>query len=602
MTGIGTIFGIEENTVLLKLNSSFHSEKSLVGLYMVFKDNERAMVGEVSNIKDGIVYVNLLGEIKSGQFVFGAIHKPSLSATAMLLPEQLLPTILSSTSFSEGTDLYLGRSTVYQNVKVSIKINQFFSHHFALFGSSGSGKSCSLARIIQNIFIKKDPIPYRASIFIFDAYGEYHHAFSEINDSFPELNFKSYTTKQKFGDTDLLSIPLWLLDVDDIALLLGAEKPSQLPIIEKALKLVTIFGKEESLVIKHKNDIIARAIMDILSTGNTPGQIRDQITSVLSQYHTRELNLDTIISQPGYSRPLKQCLFIDASGKIRDIELVTTFVQKFITDNLELALPDGTFEYSLDDLKRAFDFALISEGVLTSEKVYDDVNVLKVRLHTLVNSDAKNYFAYDHFVDRDQYIRELLTANNGKKAQIINFNINYVDDRFAKTIVKIYSKLLFDYAKAMDKKATMPFHLILEEAHRYVQNDNDIELLGYNIFERITKEGRKYGVLLGLISQRPSELSETVLSQCNNFLIFKMLHPKDVDYIKEMVPNITNEIVKKLRILQPGTCIAFGAAFKVPIVIDFDMPNPEPSSSSCDVSGIWFIKKPSHAVEDIIKE
>lgn len=137
----------------------------------------------------------------------------------------------------------------------------------------------------------------------------------------------------------------------------------------------------------------------------------------------------------------------------------------------------------------------------------------------------------------------------------------------------------------------MPFHIILEEAHRYVQNDNDIYLLGYNIFDRITKEGRKYGVLLGLISQRPSELSETSLSQCNNFLIFKMLHPTDVEYIRRMVPNITNEIVKRLRILQPGNCIAFGTAFKVPVMIKLDMPNPMPESSSCNVSGVWFVQK-----------
>ncbi len=601
MNGIGTIIGIEENTVLVKMDPNFKQEKSLVGLYMVFRDTERIMVGEVTNLKDNISYVNLLGEVKNNQFVFGAVHKPSLIANVSLLPDRLLPSILSSTSFSEGTDLYLGKSSVYNNINVTVKINDFFSNHFAIFGSSGSGKSCSCARIIQNIFVKKDPIPYRASIFIFDAYGEYHSAFSKITGSVPELNFKSYTTKQNFGNTDLLSLPLWLLDVDDIALLLGAEKPSQLPIIEKALKLVTIFVKEESLVIKHKNDIIARALIDILATGNTPGQIRDQITSVLSQYNTKELNLDTMIYQPGYSRPLKQCLFIDASGKIRDIELITTFIQKFITDDLELEMPDGTFPYDLEDLKNAFDFALISEGVLTNEKVFDEVNILKVRLHTLVNSNYKKYFTHDHFVDRDQYIRELLTADNGKKAQIVNFNINYVDDRFAKNIVKIYSKLLFDYAKGLDEKASMPFHLILEEAHRYVQNDNDVNLLGYNIFERITKEGRKYGVILGLITQRPSEMSETVLSQCTNFLIFKMLHPKDVDYIREMVPNITNEIVKKLRILQPGTCIAFGSAFKVPIVIDIDMPDPAPTSSSCDVSGIWFVKNPRmHQKSDLL--
>ena len=143
----------------------------------------------------------------------------------------------------------------------------------------------------------------------------------------------------------------------------------------------------------------------------------------------------------------------------------------------------------------------------------------------------------------------------------------------------------------MDHKARLPIHIILEEAHRYVQNDRDVNLLGYNIFERITKEGRKYGVMLGLISQRPSELSETTLSQCTNFLIFKMLHPKDVQYIKEMVPNITEEIVKRLRILQPGICIAFGNAFKIPLLVKIDMPNPAPTSSSVNISRAWFVNK-----------
>lgn len=254
-------------------------------------------------------------------------------------------------------------------------------------------------------------------------------------------------------------------------------------------------------------------------------------------------------------------------------------------------MPDGSFKYGLEDLKLALDFALLSEGALNSNKVYDESNVLKVRLHTLLNGDYARYFECERYVTRDEYIKELLMTSNGRKAQIINFNINYVDDRFAKIITKIYSKLLFDYAKNLEKRATLPFHIILEEAHRYVQNDNDVNLLGYNIFDRITKEGRKYGVLLGLISQRPSDLSETSISQCSNFLIFKMLHPRDIQYIRDMVPNITNEIVKRLRILQPGNCIGFGSAFHVPVLIRMDKPNPAPSSSSCDVSGNWFIDR-----------
>ena len=475
--------------------------------------------------------------------------------------------------------------------RIGVDIDKMFNSHFAIFGSTGSGKSCSIARILQNLFSKKQSIPYKASLFIFDAYGEYHSAFSKLHEEVPQINFKSYTTNLKTPDEEVLKIPLWLLGIDDIALLLGVEKHSQLPIIEKALKLIGVFVREEEEVIKSKNDIIARCILDILSSGRHPAQIRDQIFSVLSYYKTKDLNLDTPIFQPGYTRPLKQCLMIDSTGKIREMELIMNFMEGFLRDDYELKLPDGTFKYSLKDLQDAFDFALISEGILNSDKVYDEMNVLKIRLHSLVNSEYSVYFDYDTYVTKRDYIRSLLTAPNGRKAQIINFNINYIDDRLAKNITKIYSKMLFDYAKSLDHRASLPFHIILEEAHRYVQNDSDKYLLGYNIFERITKEGRKYGVILGLISQRPSELSETTLSQCSNFLIFKMLHPTDVNYIKEMVPNITTEIVKRLRILQPGTCIAFGNAFKIPVLIRFDMPSPAPNSSSCEIAKNWFVEK-----------
>lgn len=588
---LGNIIGTEENFVLIKLAVDINQFENLINIHVVIDDGNRQIIGEIIDIKDNIAKINLLGEIIDNKFVFGVIVKPSFKSRVSIISKEKIPMIIGVEDYKENIDLYLGNSPIYNGIKVGVNINSFFSNHFAILGSTGSGKSCGVARIIQNIFTKKQFIPYKASLFIFDAYGEYHSAFKTINEINPDISFKAYTTNLNFSETEILQIPLWLLSVDDIALLLEADKPSQLSIIEKALKLVNVFAREGEEVIKHKNDIIARALLDILASGRPSSQIRDQIFSVLSFYNTPELNLETPVFQPGYVRPLKQCLLIDASGKIREMELLTTFIEKYLQDDLELKLPEADLKYTLEDLEKAFDFALISEGILNSDKVYDDSNILKVRLHSLVNSDLKRYFEYDKLVTKEEYIKELLTAPNGKKAQIINFNINYVDDRFAKNITKIYSKMLFDYAKEMDKKATLPFHIILEEAHRYVQNDNDVNLLGYNIFERITKEGRKYGVLLGLISQRPSELSETSLSQCSNFLIFKMIHPVDVEYIRTMIPNITNEIVKRLRILQPGHCIAFGSGFKVPVMIKMEMPNPEPSSSSCDISNVWFIEK-----------
>ena len=588
---LGTIVGSEEDTILLKLSIDLKSYQSLINMYVVMEDSNQVLVGEIYDIKGDIAYINLVGEIKNNDFVFGIIKKPSFAAVVKLISKEKIPLIISSPDYNEKRDVFIGESPIYSGVKIAFNINSFFSNHFAVFGSTGSGKSWGLAKVIQSIFDKQRTVAYRASIFIFDAYGEYHSAFSNISEKVPEVSFKAYTTDTKFSDTELLKIPLWLLSIDDIALLLNAESSNQIPIIEKALKYVGLFVKEDESVKGMKNDIIARAILDILSSGHNSSQIRDQIFSVLSTYHTSDLNLDTEIYQPGYSRSLKQCLLIDDSGKIREMELLTNFMQSFLNDGFELKLPDGTFMYSLKDLANALDFALISEGTLNSDKVFDQNNILKVRLHTLLSGDYAKFFECDEYVSRDDYIKKLLTASNGRKAQIINFNINYVDDRFAKVITKIYSKLLFDYAKNLDKRASLPFHIILEEAHRYVQNDNDVNLLGYNIFDRITKEGRKYGVLLGLISQRPSDLSDTCISQCNNFLIFKMIHPKDISYIKEIVPYITNDIAGKLKILQPGHCIAFGSAFKVPVLTMMDKPMPSPSSSSCDISSNWFIDR-----------
>ena len=96
-------------------------------------------------------------------------------------------------------------------------------------------------------------------------------------------------------------------------------------------------------------------------------------------------------------------------------------------------------------------------------------------------------------------------------------------------------------------------------------------------------------MLLTLISQRPVDLSENVISQISNFIIFKLNHPRDLEYIKQMLPNISNDIVEKQKTLQPGTCVAFGTAFKIPLIIKMDKPNPTPSSSSCDVFNNWYI-------------
>lgn len=583
---IGRVKDVGIDNVNIVVTSNLAYEKNLIDHHVIFETNSnQKIVGTVISLNSEIGSIKLIGEINGPRFIPGVLLKPSIGNVCFVATDEEVRLIISGDQNNFMKRVLIGNMPLYNNTPAYVSTNTFFSNHFAIFGNTGSGKSCGVARLFQNIFFNNTQTPRNACIFIFDAYGEYESALSVQNS---QVFFKKYSTNVRQNPQNLIKLPLWLLDIDDFALLLEVDDPTQLPIIEKALRLVTIFSGSDEETKIYKNDIIAKAILEVLYSGGAASQIHDQIFAILTSFNTEDLNLETPIVQPGYTRSLRQCLIIDKEGKIGEMQLVTEFIKKFINPDLKLELPDGTIPFTLENLRDAFDFALISEGTLKSDKMYDKANVLKVRLDSLIKGEYAQYFKMDKYVDKNTFIKELITASNGGRAQIININISYLDDRLAKTICKIYAKLLFDFTSKLQQRGSFPVHLILEEAHRYVQQDSDTKILGYNIFDRIAKEGRKYGVLLGLISQRPSEMSETVLSQCSNFLIFKMQHPRDVSFIRQMVPFITDEIVEKMKGLQPGTCVVFGSAFKLPTIVKMEMPNPQPMSQNVDVSRLWY--------------
>lgn len=583
---IGRVKDVGIDNVNIVVTSNLAYEKNLIDHHVIFETpTGKKLVGTLISLSSEVGQVKLIGEINGNRFVPGVLNKPGVGNVCLAATDEETKMIVVDDQNNVLKKVLIGNMPLYNNTPAYVSTNTFFSNHFAIFGNTGSGKSCGVARLFQNIFFNSPQTLRNACVFIFDAYGEYESALSVQNS---QVFFKKYSTNVRQNPQNLIKLPLWLLDIDDFALLLEVDDPTQLPIIEKALRLVTIFSGSDEETKIYKNDIIAKAILEVLYSGGAASQIHDQIFAILTSFNTEDLNLETPIVQPGYTRSLRQCLIIDKEGKIGEMQLVTEFIKKFINPDLKLELPDGTIPFTLENLRDAFDFALISEGTLKSDKMYDKANVLKVRLDSLIKGEYAQYFKMDKYVDKNTFIKELITASNGGRAQIININISYLDDRLAKTICKIYAKLLFDFTSKLQQRGSFPVHLILEEAHRYVQQDSDTKILGYNIFDRIAKEGRKYGVILGLISQRPSEMSETVLSQCSNFLIFKMQHPKDVSFIRQMVPFITDEIVEKMKGLQPGTCVVFGSAFKLPTIVKMEMPYPQPTSQNVDVSRLWY--------------
>ena len=583
----GKIFKVLDNSVFVQ-NISNKAETGLIGYHVNFIEGNKNIVGEIINLDEKEIEINLLGEIVGNMFVSGALRKPSTKSSCRIITKNELEYILGKQNFSNKENVYVGESSIYPGFKVTANLNELFGSHFAVLGNSGSGKSCSVSRILQNIFYYNDEgMPVNSHFVIFDVFGEYRSALEGIN-NLPNMGFKSYTTEISNIDNNLINIPAYFLGVDDLALLLDVDDPTLLPVLENTLRLTYVLtGKGESNVV-YKNRIIANTLMDILSSGRNSNQVRDQIIATLTKYNTVELNLDTVIHQPGYDRTLRQCLNIDNQGKINAIGLVIDFLGTFADFDMNKLDITKNFVYTLDDLAYALDFSLVNEGVLSSNMQFEKLNKLKVRLDSIINSDYKKFFEFTDVISKNEYVEKFFTTERGTKAQVVNMNFNYVDDRMVKTLTKIYAKLFFDYVTNLENRASFPIHLILEEAHRYVSSDSDIKVLGYNIFDRITKEGRKYGVILGLITQRPSELSTTSLSQCANFIVLKLYYPDDLNIIKSITSNVSGQTLDKIKSLRPGMALCFGNAFKIPLIVELPLPDPMPKSTSVDISKTWY--------------
>ena len=577
------ITAISKNYAMVELENQ--SNDDLLNLNVIFEDGAKKILGEVEEIDNGQVKITFLGEFRDGRFYSGIIRKPTLSAKVRIINQEELGELVGD---NDDKSMVLGLSPLYNDYPVKINIDEMWSNHSAIFGNTGSGKTYGVSRFVQNLFTIPDKIPFNSNIFIFNNTNEYDNAFKSINSININYNYKMYSTGSESDNQ--IKLPLWLLSVDDYANLLDVTDYSQISIIEMMLSLVSTFARNDEETKRYKNHLIASAIVSVLYTNQTAGRIRDQIFSILADCHTDELNLDVEVPGIGYTRQFRKCFEIDSKGEFAERILIAEYIQQFIDKSTRWNEDYVPIYFTLDDLEVALNFALISEGLLLNEKSYSEAMALKVRLHTLNNSSLKKIFDYGKFCNASEFITDIIMVGSDKRAQIINFVLEEIDDRFAKALVKVYCRMIFKFCKGLPTRGAMPLHLMLEEAHRYVQNDNDINILGYNIFERIAKEGRKFGVIMDLITQRPTELSETVISQCSNFLIFKITHPTDLDYIRKMVPNISADVIEKQKSLQSGTCVAFGRMMKIPMIVKMQLPSPEPQSANASIYNKWMIE------------
>ena len=183
---LGKIIEIIDNQVFVKLNIDINNQTNLINLHVVFEDNAKKIIGEIVNVDQEKMIVNIVGELKNNNFLPGSISKPSFKSSVRIITLEELELILGKQQPNNG-ETFFGFSNIYQNYKINVSINNFFSNHFAILGNSGSGKSCTVASIIQKLFTSTPRPPLKSNFIIFDAFGEYTNAFSNLKNHNPNL-------------------------------------------------------------------------------------------------------------------------------------------------------------------------------------------------------------------------------------------------------------------------------------------------------------------------------------------------------------------------------------------------------------------------------
>ena len=187
-----------------------------------------------------------------------------------------------------------------------------------------------------------------------------------------------------------------------------------------------------------------------------------------------------------------------------------------------------------------------------------------------------------------------------KKSQLVIIDTSELSPDILETFTSVTSRIIFDERKKLigDDRRKKPVHLILDEAHRYIKKHYDY-ILKENIFEKIAREGRKYSFYLLVSSQRPSELSETVLSQCANFIIHRVQNEKDMHYIQAILPYFSDDFKNKIKQSIPGEALVFGNCVSMPLHLKIFKSNPSPNSDNCNIPEEWFKENGSNSMTNI---
>ncbi len=472
---------------------------------------------------ENVIKVNLVGTFIETQGTSKNLFKrtlntvPSINADCFLLIGTELTEFMITISSSSENPLKVGTYTIAEESDVNLDGNKFFQRHAVIVGGTGSGKSWTVANVLESASKLKS-----VNSIVLDLHGEYSPLSGLDNVSL----FKIAGPSDDCTNSNNIFLPYWLLSYEEMESLLLDRSDSNAPNQSRALFDLIIKLKREKLEAEDKKDV--------LNNFTVESPIPYSISELIKELDDEDQKM---IEGARAGTEKQGPLF----GKL------TRFVQR-----------------------------------LTSKK--EDK-----RLNFLFNENP-NLLEYDWF---NVLVKKLLDFGRGSGIKIIDFS--EVPSDILPLITGLLARLVFSIQQWTDEDNRHPISIFCDEAHLYLPaiTKGSMEEKGLQSFERISKEGRKYGVSLVVISQRPSDVSKTILSQCGNFIAMRLTNPDDQNVIKRLFPDNLGDFANLLPILDIGEALIVGDASLLPSRVQIDKPTIKPKSATVDFWDEWSKDKTS---------
>lgn len=527
------VFPDKVRIVVDKLEDFKLAEESLrVGSYVRIADNENAiLIAIIENFQivardDGtrnhIIEAFPLGVLRDGKFERGG---DSLA----IPPKNVEPATIEdirriySDAVTEAQSFCFSSLASNPEVRVPVNGNKFFNKHIAIVGSTGSGKSHTLATIVQKAVSEKagDFALNNSHVIVFDIHSEYRSAFPNAN----------------FIDVSNLVLPYWMLNAEEL---------------------------EEFFIDTEAND-----------------------------HNQRNVFKEAVLQD-------RRAKFTGSPSDAKRIHLDSPLPFD-IQEVLKYAIAKNTERLETGEVYAASNKEKAGQPKFENGSLYSKLTNFINRLESKINDSRLEFFLGEgsKTITFEQTLETLLGYTAANKSNVTIIDLSGVPFEVLSITVSLISRLIFEYGyiykrlrcvKDPEEKVNndVPILLVYEEAHKYVPNSELSKYRSSKIsIERIAKEGRKYGVTLLLASQRPSEISETIFSQCSNFIAMRLTNPVDQGYVKKLLPDSLGTLIDKMTSFRQGEALLVGESIVLPSIVQIDQCDPAPSSNDIPYWELW---------------